>query len=165
MFAVFPTTHDRLVRQRMSRARPVSERLRRRLEIASALPAWLLVSGMIVCAMASLVLSPSWFNLALPTDCQAALATPTVGAEIAATFTTRSGRMCPLSLPLAGATMNGFSIVSPPRGGVLIANGGTGLLYRSQPGFHGDDAFVLQAQTHAPAFTGASLIRVTVRVR
>ena len=86
-----------------------------------------------------------------------------IAAE-AGTFTVRvrSGAMCPLSVRRPGARIAGVEIAKAPDAGLALVGGHADVIYRSDRGFHGTDAFEIATRDSSSGATTRTRISVLV---
>lgn len=78
---------------------------------------------------------------------------------------TVSGEPCRISLQAGGQSRyESLHIVERPRGGRLVADGRTGVIYTPRPGFAGSDRFVFAVTGTSSIGSGTSELYVDVEV-
>ncbi len=78
---------------------------------------------------------------------------------------TVSGEPCRISLQAGGQSRyESLEIVQRPRGGRLVADGRTGVIYTPRPGFSGSDRFVFAVTGTSSIGSGTSELFVDVEV-
>ncbi len=124
-----------------------------------------LLGGLCLAGVAGLFAAPIFFNVPTVNECRLSpLPQPGVAATEAA-MTVKSGVLCPFSAKSAWASVDEIAVVTPPRSGTVIPQDHTGLIYRSNAGFHGEDSFSVEMHMRSPVLTGKSLVHFTVAVR
>ena len=90
---------------------------------------------------------------------------PYLGSNTTTNMSASSGQPCQI-YPSAGGTnvMTGIGISSAPSNGTATASGDV-IVYRSQPGFTGQDSFTFTITGSGPGGSGTSAIQVGVSVR
>lgn len=78
---------------------------------------------------------------------------------------TVSGEPCRISLQAGGQSRyESLEIVQRPRGGRLVADGRTGVIYTPRPGFSGSDRFIFAVTGTSSIGSGTSELYVDVEV-
>jgi hypothetical protein len=72
---------------------------------------------------------------------------------------------CSIRLHPGSTAVDRLDIVTPPRHGVIDMRGRTGVIYRADRGFKGDDFFTFAVRGQSAAYKGTSVHRVRVTVR
>lgn len=76
-----------------------------------------------------------------------------------------SGEPCRISLLAGGQSRyESLRIVTRPRGGSVVADGRTGVVYRPRPGFAGEDRFIFAVTGTSSIGSGTSELYVDVTV-
>jgi hypothetical protein len=110
-----------------------------------------------------IAVGPTAFTRAGTTQCGlVALPLPTSG--LARLLTVKSGFMCPISLPRGPAGIDDLIVSVPPRHGTVWPDGATGLIYRSDRDFHGEDHFSIARQNRSDPGRHQIAIAITVKV-
>jgi len=104
-------------------------------------------------------------NLIGPTECRSDPVALSSGPEVQATMTVPAGTACSFWVKEATASFDQLEITSAPQHGAVTARGRTGVIYRPEPQFTGDDVFALALRGESVRREGASLIRVSVTVK
>jgi hypothetical protein len=98
-------------------------------------------------------------------DCRADPVALALGLNIEATMTVQGGSACALWIKGATASIGDLEITSPPRHGVVLTRGRTGVVYQPERQFVGRDSFAFTLRGTSPADVGTSIARVNVNVR
>jgi len=78
---------------------------------------------------------------------------------------TVSGEPCRISLQAGGQSRyESLNIIQRPRGGRLVADGRTGVIYTPRPGFYGSDRFIFAVTGTSSIGSGTSELYVDVEV-
>ncbi len=72
---------------------------------------------------------------------------------------------CSVWLRPGSASVDKLDITSPPRHGTLAPRGRTGVIYRADRNFKGEDFFAFAMHGQSAAYNGTSVVRVRVQVR
>ena len=75
-----------------------------------------------------------------------------------------SGQSCVRGLRLGNVVVEKVNLTTPPRSGNLQLEG-PGFRYTANPGFHGEDSFMVEVSGLAGKVRGASTIRIVVSVK
>jgi hypothetical protein len=98
-------------------------------------------------------------------ECRADPVALVLGLNIEATMTVRGGSACALWIKGATASIAELEITSPPRHGVVLTRGRTGVVYQPERQFAGWDSFAFTLRGTSSADAGTSIARVSVNVR
>jgi hypothetical protein len=98
-------------------------------------------------------------------DCRADPVALALGLNIEATMTVQGGSACALWIKGATASIGDLEITSPPRHGVVLTRGRTGVVYQPERQFAGRDSFAFTLRGMSPADAGTSIARINVNVR
>jgi hypothetical protein len=98
-------------------------------------------------------------------DCRADPVALALGLNIEAAMTVRGGTACALWVKGSTASITDLEITSPPRHGVVLTRGRTGVVYQPERQFTGRDSFAFTLRGTSPADAGTSIARVNVNVR
>jgi hypothetical protein len=120
---------------------------------------WLVVGGAI------LPLAGTYWLPAPAPECQTAPLALKFGGETNATMSVASGMSCTLFARVGSASLNDVIIETPPQHGWLNPRGRSGIVYRAQSGYKGDDTFAIELRGRTSAESGAMKVRVNVSVR
>lgn len=69
---------------------------------------------------------------------------------------------CPVSTKVTAISVNELKITAPAENGSVTVRGRTGVTYRPNPKFRGEDFFAFAIQSHSGRHNGTSLVRVHV---
>lgn len=72
---------------------------------------------------------------------------------------------CSVMLRLGSAAVDKLEVTTPPRHGALVPRGRTGVIYRADRNFNGEDFFAFAMRGQSAAYNGTSVVRVRVQVR
>lgn len=114
--------------------------------------------------LALTVICLSAFSSAAP-DCRVSAVPLTFGAQADATITMKAGLACPIVVRAGSASVDKLEILSMPQAGTVAERGRTGVTYRPQAGFKGEDSFIFAMRGRSDAHSGTSIVRVSVSVR
>jgi hypothetical protein len=67
---------------------------------------------------------------------------------------------CTILVKAGSAVLDGITIDAPPRHGTLALRGRTGVVYRPNPGFRGDDAFAFSLHRRSGTVPDSAAIQV-----
>jgi hypothetical protein len=115
--------------------------------------------------VALLVMSLLANSAAVSSDCRSNPIPLVFDANIQASIMVASGIACPVWAQPLSATVDELQITTPPQNGQALLRGRTGMIYRPNAGFKGEDfvAFAMQGRSHADH--GRAIVRVRVTVR
>jgi hypothetical protein len=80
------------------------------------------------------------------------------------TLRVRSGVLCPLPVLRSSVWSGAMELASPPHGGVVLTGGRSDLIYRSNRGFKGTDAFEIRTRNPDASSGATSTTHVSVLV-
>jgi len=109
-------------------------------------------------SMKALELRPPSACLALPVHL-------ILGAETAARIETSSGIACTVSVQTGSAVIDDLTVTSPAQHGSVAPRGRTGVIYRPQGNYQGEDQFELALRGRSDAKAGVAIVRVRVTVQ
>jgi hypothetical protein len=98
-------------------------------------------------------------------ECRSGPVRLTLGSEAPATVTMGSGAACAISFFAPAASMNDVSVMAAPRHGTLTPRGRTGVIYRADAKYRGEDGFDLALRGRSDSGEGVAIVRVNVGVR
>jgi hypothetical protein len=98
-------------------------------------------------------------------ECRSGPMPLTLGGETAATVTMGSGAACAISFVALAASMNDISVMAGPRHGTITPRGRTGVIYRADAKYRGDDGFDLALRGRSDSGEGVAIARVKVGIR
>jgi hypothetical protein len=96
--------------------------------------------------------------------CQVAPRPLTLEQETTATMHVRAGVPCSIVARI-DAPVAELTVTRLPANGTLVASGRTGLVYRPEPSFRGEDFFAFAMHAGRPGHDDTSVVRVHVAVR
>lgn len=97
--------------------------------------------------------------------CQSGPVRLTLGSETPATVTMGSGAACVISFFAPAASMNDLKVIVGPRHGTVTPRGRTGVIYRADAKYRGEDGFDLAVRGRSDSREGVAIVRVKVGVR
>lgn len=100
-----------------------------------------------------------------PLACRVSPLTLTLGTETAATVQTGGGMACTVALQTGSAVIDDIAVTAPPAHGSIVPRGRTGVIYRAEARYRGEDSFALMLRGRSGAQEGAAVVRVRVTVR
>jgi hypothetical protein len=98
-------------------------------------------------------------------ECQSGPVRLTLGSETPATVTMGSGAACVISFFAPAAAMNDLRVMAGPRHGTIAPRGRTGVIYRADAKYRGEDRFDLALRGRSDSGDGVAIVRVNVAVR
>jgi hypothetical protein len=87
------------------------------------------------------------------------------GSETTAAVTTGAGVPCAISLVAPGASIDDLKVAMAARHGTIAPRGRTGVTYRPDVKYRGEDSFDLALRGRADSGQGFAIVRVQVNVR
>ena len=147
-------------------AAQIATRVRRRIELGefaqsqTAVSGWTFVGLSIVsmCAMAIATVLGAH-------DCRVKPIPLVPGHDADVSIAVPARTACTIRVQVGGATLDDLSIIAPPAHGALAPRGRTGVIYRPDRGFRGDDAFAFALHGATDSAPVSSAIRVQVTVK
>lgn len=133
-----------------ARAIPVSDKMSR----------WL-VWGLAVASVAAMI----WSTTHAARDCRFKPIALALGLDKQIAATVPRGVPCSVHTLTGEATVEDLTIQSPPRHGELAPRGRTGVLYRPDPNFKGEDSFAFELRGGPSSSHAKSTVRVQVTVQ
>jgi hypothetical protein len=103
--------------------------------------------------------------MAARTECHAAPIPLKFGGAIDTTMSTIGGQACTLMTHIGSASVEDIVVETSPRFGSVTPRGRSGIIYRPQPAYAGNDYFAVELKGRANSETGAMKLRVAVTVR
>jgi len=125
------------------------------MRLATAIVATVTLIGLGVC----------WANLAAPAECRMAPMLLRLDAQSETSLRATSGVPCTVAIQTGSATVEDLTVEKSPNYGGLVPRGRTGVVYRSMPGFKGDDDFTVALKGRLAAHEGEMRIKAKVVVR
>jgi hypothetical protein len=120
---------------------------------------WLACTILLATAAATI-----WVTTAGARDCRLKPIPLVLGVDMQVSATVQSGAPCSIRARTGSAWVEGLSIDSPPRHGELAPRGRTGVFYRPDPKFKGEDSFAFALRGGPRSSRATSVIRVRVTV-
>lgn len=100
-----------------------------------------------------------------PAECRTLPNATLFRPETNATMTLKAGTACSIWLRPSAAAVERIELVTPPAHGVVTPRGRTGMVYRANANFSGEDFFAFALHGRSSAYSGAGHVRVRVNVR
>jgi hypothetical protein len=100
-----------------------------------------------------------------PSTCRALPVRVMFGAEIATRIETGSGTACTLAVQTGAAVIDALTVTAAAQHGSLAPRGRTGIIYRAQGDYRGEDSFALALRGRAGGDDAVAIVRVRVTVR
>jgi hypothetical protein len=144
-----------------AREAAVGDPAARPIPAAGSLSRWL-VWGLVVALAAVATL---WSTTGAARDCHFKPIPLVLGLDTEISATVPSGVPCSVRTLTGEATVEDLMIHSPPRFGELAPRGRTGVFYRPDPKFKGEDSFIFALRDGASSSHAKSVIRVQVTVK
>jgi hypothetical protein len=121
---------------------------------------WLL-GGILLAPAATMV----WATTGAARDCHLKPITLVLGADTQISATVPRGMPCSIRALTGSAMVEDLTIDSPPQHGELTPRGRTGVFYRPDPKFKGEDFFAFGLRGGPSSSRATSIIRVRVTVK
>ncbi len=87
------------------------------------------------------------------------------GTSLTTTMTVTGDRPCSIWVRPVGASVNELSVTQSPQYGAVSPRGRTGVIYRAQKDFRGEDSFAFSMEGRSGANAGAAVVLVNVTVK
>ncbi len=100
-----------------------------------------------------------------PSACGTAPVRLTFGAETAARIETGSGTACAVAMQAGAAVIEDLTVTVAARHGSVAPRGRTGVVYRAQDNYRGEDSFALALRGRSETLHGVAIVRVRVNVQ
>jgi len=100
-----------------------------------------------------------------PAECHASPVMLGFGGDLDARMTAPAGTACSLSVKAAMASFDQLEITAPPQHGAVTVRGRTGVIYRPEPQYSGDDFFAFAPRGQSARRDGMPVVRVSVTVK
>ena len=100
-----------------------------------------------------------------PSACDASPVRLTFGAETAARIETGSGTACMVTMQAGAAVIEDLTISVAAQHGSIAPRGRTGVVYRAQDNYRGEDSFALALRGRSETQHGVAIVRVRVNVQ
>ena len=100
-----------------------------------------------------------------PPACDASPVRLTFGAETAARIETGSGTACALTVQAGAAVIEDLTVMVAAQHGSIAPRGRTGVVYRAQDNYRGEDSFALALRGRSETQHGVAIVRVRVNVQ
>jgi hypothetical protein len=147
-------------------AAQIATRVRRSVELGEFAQAHTTISGstfvglsiVSVCAMAIATVLGSH-------DCRVKPIPLLPGQDADVSIVVPARTACTIRVAAGGATLDDLTVIAPPAHGALTPRGRTGVIYRPERGFRGEDAFVFSLAGATDWARISSAIRVQVTVK
>jgi hypothetical protein len=100
-----------------------------------------------------------------PSACDATPVRLTFGAETAARIETGSGTACAFTVQAGAAVIEDLTVTVAAQHGSIAPRGRTGVVYRAQDNYRGEDSFALALRGRSETQHGVAIVRVRVNVQ
>jgi hypothetical protein len=100
-----------------------------------------------------------------PSACGALPVRLTFGAETATRIETGSGNACTVAVQAGAGVIDDLTVTAAAQHGSIAPRGRTGIIYRPQGNYRGEDSFALALRGRAGGDDGVAIVRVRVTVR
>jgi hypothetical protein len=100
-----------------------------------------------------------------PPSCDASPVRLTFGAETAARIETGSGTACTVAVQPGAAVIEDLIVTVAAQHGSIAPRGRTGVVYRAQGNYRGEDSFALALRGRSETQHGVAIVRVRVNVQ
>jgi hypothetical protein len=100
-----------------------------------------------------------------PSACYASPVRLTFGAETATRIETSSGTACTVVMQAGAAVIEELTITVAAQHGSIAPRGRTGVIYRAQDNYRGEDSFALALRGRSETQHGVAIVRVRVNVQ
>ena len=100
-----------------------------------------------------------------PPACDASPVRLTFGAETAARIETGSGTACAVAMQVGAAVIEELTVTVAAQHGSITPRGRTGVVYRAQDNYRGEDSFALALRGRSQTQQGVAIVRVRVNVQ
>ena len=100
-----------------------------------------------------------------PSACQVSPLGLVLGAETAVTMRTGSGMACTVAVQTGSAVIDDIAVTAQPGHGSIAPRGRTGVIYRPQARYRGEDSFELALHGRSGMGEDVAIVRVRVTVK
>ena len=100
-----------------------------------------------------------------PAACDASPVRLTFGAETAARIETGSGTACAVAVQAGAAVIEDLTVTVAAQHGSIAPRGRTGVVYRAQNNYRGEDSFALALRGRSGTQHGVAIVRMRVNVQ
>jgi hypothetical protein len=100
-----------------------------------------------------------------PSACDASPMRLPFGAETAARSEAGSGTVCAVAMQAGAAVIEDLTVTVAARHGSIAPRGRTGVIYRAQDNYRGEDSFTLALRGRSETQHGIAIVRVRVNVQ
>jgi hypothetical protein len=121
---------------------------------------WLLAGGIVLPVWGLL-----WLTRPGLTECQAAPLALKLGSQVAVAMNVTSGMACTLFAQIGSASLEEPIIDMPPQHGSVSFRGRSGVMYRADPAYKGNDFFAIKLNGRSNSEPGAMKVGVSVVIR
>ena len=122
-----------------------------------AMPAWSFVGLSLVCAGAMV-----WTGILGARDCRVEPIPLALGRHSDVPIALPANRPCAILVKAGSTPLDDITIDAPPQHGTLALRGRTGVVYRPDRGFKGDDAFVFTLRSSSAGASSVVRVRAVV---
>jgi hypothetical protein len=147
----------------------VPDSVRRYGVVVSGVVAGLVVVGLAAYAFGTAKVSPSVDALLSASECETQPISIVLGQDAEATMTVTRRTRCQIATGLATASIEDFHVIEPPKHGIVMQRGRTGVVYQSDGDFRGKDSFSFAMRGKSvDSYDGAggtSVVRAYVTVK
>jgi hypothetical protein len=123
-----------------------------------------ILGGILLLAVLVIWLAARWLNVTAPPECRMDPSSLLFGVDEQAFMTVPANAPCAI-WPRATSRVDDFKITAPPENGIAAPRARSGVVYRPNPNFRGEDAFSFSLRGKSGRFDGESVIRVQVLVK
>lgn len=147
----------------------ISDSVRRYGVMIGGVAAGLVVVGLAAYAFGTAKVSPSIDALLSTPECETQPISIMLGQDAEATMTVSRRTRCQIATGLATGAIEEFNIIEPPKHGIVMQRGRTGVVYQSDGDFRGNDSFSFAMRGKSvDSYDGAggtSVVRAFVTVK
>ena len=128
----------------------VADGLRRPVVVVGGVAAGLVVVGLAAYAFGTVKGTLSVDALLSAPECDTQPISVVLGQDAEATMTVSRRTRCQIATGLSTASIEDFSIIDPPKHGMVMQRGRTGVVYQSDGDFRGKDLFAFSMRGKSP---------------
>ena len=147
----------------------VPDSLRHPAVVAGGIAAGLVVVGLAAYVFGAVKGTPTVDALLSAPECETQPISIVLGQDAEATMTVSRRTRCQIATGLATAAIEEFNVIEPPKHGIVMQRGRTGVVYQSDGDFRGKDSFSFAMRGKSvDSYDGAggtSVVRAYVTVK